>query len=615
MNRRRTPILAILLAPIAVLLLLQLWSRALVPLYRTVWYSDTVMEWRLGSDRPETRIKASQDAVSRRSEDQQLLDELIVRMQTDESLEVRRTAARSVGGIGSQRPLHADAVDALGELVLTADDDALLSAALDAVGMSAANNRYPDRVVARIGAILDEKHLDWLYRQAAMALGKIGAAQSLPDAVVTNMNALFVAPLRRGEREYLAEAFVESSKGRGLPETTLKVLADAFDQETNRRIRIGIIYALAHSARGYPPATDLISAATSDADRDVARAAQHGLRVVEADRNFAGKEPLAVALDRSQPSEVRVQALQILRSSKVDPAAYEVIVSLSRDIDPEVAIAAFGMFQYLAPTPGDDFDRNVRFPALYQGMRASDPPIRRAAYGALSTMTVHRPEYLRAAEFPSLLDSGARDPDARVRVLVLVALLRDADGTAERDAVIERGLSDPDPIVRGNIVSWLGSPKIRTGSRRAFIERAMQDPDPDVRATALSAAGDYESRKRAWPIELWQLLRDGEFGRVGMTILVGVTVATPILIGVVFLLYFVARLLTYLYERRPRSLAVVGVIAAWIAASYGIFMLYFVAALAGNSDSGEVAIVAAVLWAAIAAYGALGWGLHYWVRR
>jgi hypothetical protein len=194
-------------------------------------------------------------------------------------------------------------------------------------------------------------------------------------------------------------------------------------------------------------------------------------------------------------------------------------------------------------------------------------------------------------------------------------MLRDADGTAERDAVIERGLSDPDPIVRGNSVSWLGSPKTRTGSRQAFIERAMQDPDPDVRATALSAARDYESRKRAWPIELWQLLRDGEFGRVGMTILVGVTVATPILIGVVFLIYFVARLLTYLYERRPRSLAVVGVIAAWIAASYGIFMLYFVAAMAGNSDSGEVAIVAAVLWAAIAAYGALGWGLHYWVRR
>ncbi|NND37935.1 MAG: hypothetical protein HKN81_12460 [Gammaproteobacteria bacterium] len=573
------------------------------------------MQWRLGSARPETRIKASRDAVSVRSEDQKLLDELSVRMRTDESLEVRRAAAGSIGGIGAQRPLNAAAVDALGELVMTAEDDALLSAAIEAVGTSAANSRHPDRVVARIAAILDEQHLDWLYRRAALSLGKIGAAQPLPADVVASMNALFVAPLRRGEREYLAEAFVETSRGRGLPEATLIVLADAFEQETNRRIRIAIIYALAHSAGRYTPATDLVAAAASDADVDVARAAQHGLRVIEADRNFAGKDPLAVALDRSRPSAVRVQALQILRSSTVDPAACERIVSLSHDVDPEVAIAAFGMFQHLAPGPGDEFDEQVRFPALNQGMRAADPLIRRAAYGALSTMSVHRPAYLRAADFPALLEAGARDPDARVRVLVLVAMLRDADGTAERDAVIERGLNDSDPIVRGNVVSWLGSPKTRTGSRQALIERALQDPDPDVRAAATAARGDYESRKRAWPIELWQLLRDGEFGRLGMTILVGVTVATPILIGVVFLLYFMSRLLTYLYERRPKSLAVVGVIGAWLAASYGIFMLFFVAALAGNRGADEIAIVAGVLWAAIAAYGALGWGLHYWVRR
>lgn len=79
MNRRRTPILAIVLAPIVLLLIMQLWSRALVPLYRTVWYSDTIMQWRLGSERAETRIKASRDAASVRSEDQELLDELIVR--------------------------------------------------------------------------------------------------------------------------------------------------------------------------------------------------------------------------------------------------------------------------------------------------------------------------------------------------------------------------------------------------------------------------------------------------------------------------------------------------------------------------------------------------------
>ena len=40
---RRTPILAIILAPVALYLLVQLWTHAVVPLYRVVWYSDTVL--------------------------------------------------------------------------------------------------------------------------------------------------------------------------------------------------------------------------------------------------------------------------------------------------------------------------------------------------------------------------------------------------------------------------------------------------------------------------------------------------------------------------------------------------------------------------------------------
>jgi hypothetical protein len=192
---------------------------------------------------------------------------------------------------------------------------------------------------------------------------------------------------------------------------------------------------------------------------------------------------------------------------------------------------------------------------------------------------------------------------------------RDASGAAQRDAILERGLTDPDPYVRRMAASWLGTPRIKTSRRQELIDQALSDSDPQVRATAAAAQQDWQSRKRAWPIELWQLWRAGERSQVGMRILVTVTVATPILICGIFLLYYIARLLTLLQQRRWRAAAVVPVVAVWAAASYGMFMLYFMAGHAGDADSGELAILTAILWGAIAVYAGLGWGLHYAVRR
>ena len=160
----------------------------------------------------------------------------------------------------------------------------------------------------------------------------------------------------------------------------------------------------------------------------------------------------------------------------------------------------------------------------------------------------------------------------------------------------------------------MASQKTNSSQRQAFIEEALKDMDPGIRRSAATAQQDWESRECAWPIDLWRLWQAGERGKVGMTILIAVTVAPPILICGIFLLYFMARLLTYLYQRRWRAAAVVPIIATWAVASYGMFMLYFMAAHASNPDAGETAILAGILWGAIAVYTALGWGMHYAVR-
>jgi hypothetical protein len=307
--------------------------------------------------------------------------------------------------------------------------------------------------------------------------------------------------------------------------------------------------------------------------------------------------------------------LQIIRGSGIDPTANERIAALAQDPESEIAVAALGMFHWLGGAPDDDFDQRVLIPALTQAMSTPDPLIRRAAYGALSTLSVHRPAYLRAADFPAQLEAGANDPDPKVRVVALVAMLRDAGGTAQRDVIVERGMTDSDPHVRRNAVGWLASPKTKSGQRQALIAQALNDPDPGVRTIAAASQQDWDTRERAWPIELWQLWQAGEREKVGMRILIAVTVAPPILICGIFLVYYMARLLTYLQQRRWRAIAVGLVIAAWVAASYGMVALYFAAGHAGNLDAGETAILASVLWGAIAIYTALGWGMHYAVRR
>ena len=176
-------------------------------------------------------------------------------------------------------------------------------------------------------------------------------------------------------------------------------------------------------------------------------------------------------------------------------------------------------------------------------------------------------------------------------------------------------MDDPDPYVRRMVANWLGSPRIETGQRQAYIAKALKDSDPDVRRSAAAAQQDWAARERAWPIELWQTWQKGERGKVGMTILTAVTIAMPILICGIFVIYYMARFLTYLHERRWRAAAVMPVMATWAAASYGLFLLFFAAGHAGDLNADETAILASVLWGAIAAYAALGWGLHYFVRR
>jgi HEAT repeat protein len=614
--KRRTPLFALILAPFALLALVLAWEHALLPLFTSAWRSEVVVQVRLASDDAGTRSKALRDAVSVQPPSEALIGRLVEVIRADPAPAVRAEAALALGAMGNRRALPAVAIQILEATVLEGKDDALLSAAVKAVGQAAAQNRIAEKVVQRIVRSFDERHLEWVYPSAAEALGAIGAVQALPGEVHAAMLALFMNTGRPGERENLARAFVQIAATQTLPAPTLDELAAALESDRNDRIRAHALYALAHASAYYPRSKQLVMAATRDSHAQVSAAAMHGLHLIETKPLYADRGPMSVALDRSLPVEARLKAFGALTANRRDAVWREQVLMLARDEDPRIAAAALELFMHIGGAPEEEFDRRSLIPQLTASMSHPDPQVRRAAFGALGRAFVHNPRYRsRAADFRTQLEAGAQDSDAIVRINALVALLRGDPGTAEREAILKRGLIDADPHVRRVVVSWLGSPQTETGIRQVLLDQALKDPDAGVRQAAAEAGQQWRSQKRGWLVELWRLWRAGEHARVGLALLTAVTVAAPVLVGGVFFLYFMARLLTYVYQRRWRALVVVPVIAAWTAASYGMFLLYFMAAHMRSADPWNALQIAGVLWIAVAFYAGAGWGLHYAVRR
>ena len=337
--------------------------------------------------------------------------------------------------------------------------------------------------------------------------------------------------------------------------------------------------------------------------------------VSTAEARQAPRALVEIATDSNQTVEDRLVALRQLRSSTIPEALHESIANLAQDPDPPIVVSALETYPYLARSPNDRLDREVLIPALEHAMASEEPSIREAAYAALSNISVHRPGYLRAGEFLGLLESGAGDPEPRVRAIALASRLRASSSTKEREAVIELGLADSDPYVRRTTISWLGSPDLHIDRREELIARGQQDSDPSVRSIATASLQQWTGRKRAWPVELWRLWREGERRKVGVRLLFGATVGTPILICLVFALYCVVRVIVLALQKRIRAVVGVLILGVWAAATYGMVILYFLAGHVGDVDSKEMLTVAGVLWGAIAIYGLLGWCLHLVIRR
>lgn len=611
--RRRTPLLALLLAPLVLLLAAAAWQKLIAPAAHRVRLSDPVLEWRLNRADPQTRAAALQ-AIASRAESTQLTAMVVALAASDPVVSVRTAAIATLGQIGARRSIG-DAGTAV--LVATARepaDDVMLQTAVTALGRAAGLNPVDEATIERIARLFAEPHAPWLDQPAAIAIGHIGAAQSLPENVLLLLNRTFAQPLRRGQRGALALTFRAIAESRRLPVATLDRIAAAVrDPALHPSAKISLLYALAYDANVYLPARAALEQAARDTRRDVAEAAQHGLRIVEGQRLFGDTTPLAIARDRQRSRDERLRALDVIRGLGVTPPDDAAVVALSADPDPAVGAAALGLFRQLARRPDNAFDEATLIPALQVALRHPDADVRVAAHGALSSIGTRVPQYWQVNALAQQLAAAIHDPEPRVRQIALASKIRTSSNAAAVDDVLDQALADPAASVRANAVSWLASDRIRSGRRDALFDRALTDPDPAVQAAAQAARARWQSRERTWPVQLWRELRAGRYGNVLAAGFIVVTLAVPAILALTFPVYVVARGLTQAHERRWRALAAIPVLAVWGGASWAFFMLLFMLAHAGDSP-GTVAKSAAIVWAASAAYAVLAWVLHFAVR-
>jgi hypothetical protein len=292
--RRRTPLLALILAPLGLWGLVLAWEHALLPLYVSLWHSDFAVRARLGSGDPETRAKALRDAVSVRPAEDALIGKLVEMMRADPERQVRADAANAMGEVGHRQPLPAEADQALGVLVLTEQDDAMLSAAVKAVGQ--ARRRIGcGRSDATDRADFQRTASQWVYPAAAGAR-RDRHTQALPGEVCSRMRCCGTSAWRQ---ENLARAFVV--RPTNLPAPILDGLATL--TAGNGRIRI---HVLRRRRTPISQSKDL-RGRDSDAREDVRSATTHGLKIIG--QNAPRIATIAVALDRSLPVETRLRAM------------------------------------------------------------------------------------------------------------------------------------------------------------------------------------------------------------------------------------------------------------------------------------------------------------------
>jgi HEAT repeat protein len=485
---------------------------------------------------------------------------------------LRQQAATQLSGVAQQQALPADVLRRLPALTPQMDRS-LATTYATLIDYAARRQPPPSNAVAFLDELIEQG--DWSAKNVAiLALGQIGFYHGLDDAHIAQLTAMAAQKNELGHQIHSADAawaLKLIGQKRPLPPATLEMLVELMRKGRDAHARQRAVWAISTQLPSVPALTDEIEAALDDPDSGVRGAAQNVLYKLETAKPTDFNQAFQVATDEDEPSTRRLRALQRL----------------------------------LQQNPADD-----RVSAIAQLMATHEDAVLRAG---IASMAGALPDSKAEALFAGALDDA--DPQVRAAAVSPLIARRAAEGAEMQTSLIQQLLGDPAPEVQRNVLVSIRSNELNSDAVRAAL-RDMETDDPRL-AQERSALLDSLERASRTP---QQRFRDAALEPKNYGVYAFIAVAgLAVLICVPFLLYFAARCFVYVSARQWRALTALGIVAAWVGASFALGWAFFIGAFVGGGHNsqpplGAQLIVVGVLLLLVGVYALLGYGLRRLVR-
>lgn len=493
--------------------------------------------------------------------------------------------SRASGYAGVPREPHQElpqeTIDAITEMLSAPPDSKLMPAVVDFVGNNAYWHPKRDEVIAQLTALLVQTQDRVLREKILYALGKFVRQRGLPDDAYDALLEVYTDRRSGTAHEVRAasEVFRQASYQQTLPAAVLEAVAVALRSHPDERVRDNAIYTF--GGQGYR--SGIIPAALAQAaestDSRTRKKARTQITVIEKRRSDYLDKLMKTARDTSQPANTRIRALG---NAKMDYAQQDLfrdtVLLLLADKDPDVRASAVRTLLYLRKHPAYADDDSALL--AYQERAAQDPAgeVRIAAMVNLWGLKLTREELL--TRFAQVL----QDKDPAVVSATLDSLRRH---TPLEDERIER-----------------------------LIEQHTHAENADVQRSAERTLAAY--RKRSPP--MWErfITSAKDVKHHGLR-LYWLLAGIGVLVAAAFAVYYMLRIVVYVGERRSRALTAGGVMLAWVALTYGMVYLFIVGVFAFGHNYlvpiRQQLLIDLVMGGLLLVYAALGWAMHYLIRR
>lgn len=479
-----------------------------------------------------------------------------------------------------RQELPQETIDAITEMLSAPPDSKFMPAVVDFVGNNAYWHRKRDEVMVRLTGLLPQTQDQALREKILYALQKFARQRGLPDDAYDALLQVYTDRRRAATHEVRAasEVFRRAAYQQKLPVAVTEAVSAALRSHPDERVRDSAIYIF--GGQGF--VSDSIPAALADAaesadprTRDKARTQ---IQIIEKRRSDYLDKLMKTARDTSQPANARIRALGKARGDYYQQDLFrDTALLLLTDNDPAVRAATVRTLSYLRKHPAYADDG--------------------------SALLVYR-------------DRAAQDPAAEVRVAAMVNLWGFGLSREELTTRFAQALEDEDPAVVTATLDFLRTTPLQDERIDRLIEQHTHAENADVQRSAERTLAQYRKR----PPSTWERFSASakDVKHHGLR-LYWLLAGIGVLVAAAFAVYYMLRIVVYVGERRSRAVAAGGVMLAWVALTYGMVWLFVMGAFSFGHNYlvpiRQQLFIDLVMGGSLLVYAALGWAMHYLIRR